>query len=65
MGRERAMVWADQLAGAWRDATKGRRYVFINLAGLAAGLALLATTLPCLPHQAGADRWPDEARRVY
>src|SRR3546814_12200940 len=58
-------MWRNYLTVGFRALTKSRTYAFINIFGLALGLAACLLLLLYVRYETSYDRWLPEAERVY
>ena len=58
-------MWRNYLTVAYRALTRSRTYAFINIFGLALGLAACLMLLLYVRYEASYDHWLPEAERVY
>jgi putative ABC transport system permease protein len=58
-------IWRNYLTVGYRALTKSKTYAFINIVGLAIGLAACLMILLYVRHETGYDKWLPDADRVF
>ncbi|MDP8913732.1 MAG: ABC transporter permease, partial [Pseudomonadota bacterium] len=58
-------MWRNYLTVAVRALAKNRTYAFINIVGLAIGLAACLMILIYVRHETSYDAWLPDAERIY
>src|SRR5688500_1046805 len=58
-------MWGNYLAVAWRSLTRNRTFAFINIFGLALGLAACLLLLIYVRYETSYDRWLPQSDRAF